>query len=84
MILKRVKQRNHLVGSQENYLLEQLLRIWSSNETRDVDIDESCHQVLTVEAIHDPSMTRNDVSKVFDLEGSLESTGKEASEGTDD
>ena len=50
----------------------------------DVDIDESCHQELAVESVHDASVTRDDVTEVLDFKCSLESRGEEASEGTDD
>ena len=50
----------------------------------DVDIDESCHQELAVKSVHDASVTRDDVTEVLDFKCSLESRGKEASEGADD
>ena len=50
----------------------------------DVDIDESCHQELAVKSVHDTSVTRDNVTEVLDFKCSLESRGKEASEGADD
>lgn len=59
-------------------------RIWSFDETRNVDIDERRHQVLTIEAVHNSSMAWNDIAKVFDFECSLEATGKETTKGPND
>ena len=53
-------------------------------KTVDVDIDESCHQELAVESVHDASVTRDDVTEVLDFKCSLESRGEEPSEGADD
>ena len=53
-------------------------------KTVDVDIDESCHQELAVESVHDASVTRDDVTEVLNFKCSLESRGEEASEGADD
>ena len=36
-----------------------------ANEGRNVDVDESGHQVLTVKAVHDSAMTGNNISKIL-------------------
>ena len=53
------------------------------DEAVDVYVDEGGHQELTVEPVHDSSMSRNDVAEVFDLESPLEAGGKESTEGPD-
>ena len=50
----------------------------------DVNIDKGGHQELTVESVHDSSMSRDQVSKIFDLECSLKSRCKETTKRTDD
>lgn len=53
-----------------------------TNETGDVNIDKGGHQVLTIETIHNATVAWNDITKVFDFEGSLEATGEETTERT--
>lgn len=65
-------------------MLIQFLWGRSSNETADIDIDKSCHQVLTVKSVHDSAMTWDDVTEVFDLEGSLEPGCKKSTKRTND
>lgn len=35
------------------------------DEAGNVDVSESCHQVLTVEAVHDAAVARNGVGKIL-------------------
>ena len=58
--------------------LTHLARRRDVDEGVDVDIDKGGHQELAVKPVHDAAMAGDDVSKVFDLEGSLEARGKEA------
>ena len=60
-----------------------LSRSGNIDEAVDVNIHEGRHQELTVEPVHDSSMSRNDVTEVFDLESPLEAGGKESTEGPD-
>ena len=83
MVCQGLVHASQVCRRQQQQLLIQLLRIWCSNEARDVDVDEGSHQVLTVEAIHDAPMTWDHVSEVLDLERTLEATRKEAAKGSD-
>ena len=61
-----------------------LSRGWYVDETVDVNIDKSGHQELTVKSIHDSSMARNNVAKIFDFERTLESRSKETTKWSND
>ena len=61
-----------------------LARRGDVDETVNVDIDKSSHQELTIEPVHDSSMSRNNITKVFDFERSFESRCEEAPKRTDD
>lgn len=61
-----------------------LCLIRCSDEAGDVHIDKGRHEVLTVETVHNATMTGNDVAKVLNLECPLEATGEEAAKRTDD
>ena len=50
----------------------------------DVDVHKGRHQELTVEPVHNSSVSGNDVSKIFYLKSSLESRRKESSKWADD
>ena len=54
------------------------------DEAVDVNIDKGGHQELTVKPVHDSSMSRDQVTKVLDLECSLESRSKEPTKRTND
>ena len=47
------------------YLLEYLVRRGRLDERGDVDVDESGHQELAVEPVHDPTVTGDQVTKVL-------------------
>jgi len=83
-ILQTVEELQLLLRPQHEHLLQQLSGSGDVYKTVDVDIDESCHQELAVESVHDASVTRDDVTEVLDFKCSLESRGEEASEGADD
>ena len=44
-----------------------------------VDVGEGRHKDLTVKTVHYPTMTRDDVSKIFDIESTFKARGKESS-----
>ena len=50
----------------------------------DVDVHEGRHQELTVESVHNSSVSGDDVSKIFYFKSSLESRRKESSKWADD
>ena len=54
------------------------------DEALDVDVDEGGHEELTIEPVHDASVTGDDVAEILDLEGPLEAAGKEAAKWSDD
>lgn len=47
-----------------------------------IDIDERSHDDLTVESVHETTVTWNSISEVLDLKSSLESASKEAAKWT--
>lgn len=49
----------------EFYLLKNFLRRRSLNETWNVHINKSCHQVLTVKSIHNATMSRDNIAEVL-------------------
>lgn len=51
-----------------------------SNKTAIIDVGEHAHEELAVHAIGHPSMTRDAVAKILDVEGTLETRRKETSE----
>lgn len=57
-----------------------LSRCWDVDEAVDVNIDKGSHEELTVKPVHDATVTGDDVTEVLDLECSLESRSKEATE----
>ena len=61
-----------------------LSRSGNIDEAVDVNIHEGRHQELTVEPVHESSMSGDDVSKIFYLKSSLESRSKESAKWTDD
>lgn len=84
IVAQRVKQLQLLLRLQCEDLRQQLLRRHRPNEARDVHVDEGGHQELTVEAVHNPTMSRDHVAKVLDLERALKAGRKEAAEWADD
>lgn len=84
MVSDRNIDPSQIFRIQHDQMLIQFLWGRSSNKATDVHIDEGCHQVLTVESVHDSTMTWNDVSKVFDFERSLEPGCEKPAKRTDD
>lgn len=84
MGLQCVEDVELLIWSQGQELLDQFAWVGSPDEAGDVHIDKGGHQILAVKAIHDASMARNGVGKVFDFKGSFESTCEEPSKGADE
>lgn len=84
MSLERVKDVQLLVWSQSKKLLDDFRRVWPSYKAGDVNIYKCGHEVLTVETIHDSSMTWNGVCKVLDFEGPFEATGEKPSKRSHD
>ena len=60
-----------------------LARCWDVDKAVDVNVHEGRHQELTVEPVHDPSMSGNYIAKVFDLKSPLEAGSKESTKGPD-
>ena len=56
-------------------------RIGSPDKAGNVHVDKGSHQILTIKTVHDATVTRDDVAKVLDFEGSLEATGKKPPNG---
>lgn len=54
-----------------------------SDERRVVDVREETHQELAVESVSQAAVTGNAVTKVLDVEGTLETTSEETTEGSD-
>lgn len=79
MRLECVEDVKLLVRPQRQKLLNQFARVGAPDKAGDVHVDKGGHQVLAVKAIHDASMTRNGVGKIFDFKGPLESTCEEPS-----
>lgn len=52
------------------------------NQARVVDVAEESHEELAVEAVSQASVAWDRVSKVFDVEGSLEARGEETAKGS--
>ena len=50
----------------------------------DVNIDKCGHQELAVKPVHDATMARDHVTKILDLECTLETGGKESSKRSND
>lgn len=64
--------------------LEDFSRSDDIDEAVDVHIHESGHQELTVEPVHNPAMTGDQISEIFNLERPFKSRREEASERPDD
>ena len=50
----------------------------------DVDIDKGGHEELAIKSVHNAPMSRYQVTKILDLECSLESRSKETTKWTND
>jgi hypothetical protein len=77
-VLKRLKNVKLIVILKQIDLFKQQIGIGCGNETVNVHVDESRHQILTIETIHDTPVTRNNVTKVFDFECAFKTGSKEA------
>lgn len=73
VLLKLVEQLQLLFGLETVNHIEQLLRRGGTNEAGNVYVYECCHQELTVETIHDATVSGDHVTKVLNLECSLKS-----------
>lgn len=67
--------RLQLQNERKNVLL-----LGQIDETGNVNVDKSGDQKLAIEPVHDAAMSRDHGAEVFDFEGSLEATGEEAAE----
>lgn len=63
---------------QDQQLLQHLTGVGPPDKAAYVNMRESGHQVLAVEAIHDAAVARDGVGKVFNFEGSFKAAGKES------
>ena len=61
-----------------------LSRSGNIDEAVDVNIHEGRHQELTVEPVHDPSVSGNNVAEIFYLKSPFESRSKESTKRSDD
>lgn len=80
VVLKLVEQLQLLFGLQTVNHIKKLLRRSHANEAGNVHVHKCRHQELTVETIHNSTVSGNHVSKVLNLECSLEPRREESSE----
>lgn len=65
-------------------MLQQLSRSRYVDEAVDVDIDKGGHEELAVKSVHNAPMSWYQITKILDLECSLESRSKETTKRTND
>ena len=82
-MLHQAQKFRLIFRSKREQLIEELDRRRRSNEAVQVDVDKRGHDHLTVEAVHEPAVTRYGIAEVFYFESSLKSAGKEATERPD-
>lgn len=53
---------------QKCYLLQKFLWRIHADERRNVNVNKSGHQILTIEAVHNATMTRDDITKILTIQ----------------
>lgn len=83
MFTKHFVDANLVFNFHLEYCVHYLRCIRCLYETGNVDIYKRSHQILTIETVHDATMSWNDITKIFDAKRSLEAAGKKTTEWTD-
>ena len=83
MTIDKSKKFHLILMFESHKLIKQLYRRRRSNKAVKINIHKRSHDNLTVESVHESTMSGNSISKVFDLKGALKSAGKESTEWPD-
>lgn len=83
MIVNQPQELILLLLLERQQLIEQLNRRRRANKTENVNIHKRSHDHLAVKSIHEPTMARNCITKIFNLKRSLEPTRKKSTKRAD-
>ena len=83
MIVNQPQELILLLLLERQQLIEQLNRRRRPNKAENINIHKRSHDHLAVKPIHEPTMARNRVAKIFNLKRSLETTRKKSSKRPD-